>query len=134
METHLTKMLAIGEVARRAGVNTSTVRYYESLGLLPKSSRVHGHRRFESSVVDWLGLIQFAQQAGFTLAEIETLLHGFDPEATPSERWQTLARQKMPEIDALIERARGMKRMLENGLQCGCLKLEDCATLLGKGC
>lgn len=126
--------LTIGEVARRSGLATSTIRYYERIGLLTKSRRVNRHRRFDPSVLQWLMLIQFAQQAGFTLAEIEVLLHGFAPDTPPAARWQALVQQKMPEIDALIERAQGMKRMLEAGLRCGCLKLEDCGIGLSAGC
>jgi len=124
------KELTIGEIARRAGVNTSTVRYYERIGLLPKSKRVNGHRRFDPSVLQWLTLIHFAQQAGFTLAEIEVLFHGFEQDTPPAARWQTLAQQKLPEIDALIEQAQNMKRMLEHGLHCGCMRLEDCGVAL----
>jgi len=122
--------LTIGDVAKRAGVNTSTVRYYERIGLLPKSKRVNKHRRFDPTILEWLVLINFAQQAGFTLAEINVLLHGFEADTPPAERWQTLAQEKLPEIDALIERAQSMKRLLEHGLRCDCLRLEDCAVIL----
>jgi MerR family redox-sensitive transcriptional activator SoxR len=121
--------LTIGAVARRAGVNTSTIRYYERIGLLPRSKRVNRHRRLDPTILGWLSLIDFAQQAGFTLAEIQLLFQGFEPDVTPSERWQTMAHQKLPEIDALIARAEGMKRMLEHGLRCGCLRIEDCVAV-----
>jgi MerR family transcriptional regulator, redox-sensitive transcriptional activator SoxR len=122
--------LSIGDIAQRAGITTSTIRYYERIGLLPRSKRVNKHRRYDDSVLPWLALIQFAQQAGFTLAEIRLLFHGFAPDIPPAARWQALVKEKLPEIDALIERAQGMKRMLENGLRCGCLKLEDCGVAL----
>ncbi|HLU12032.1 MAG TPA: MerR family transcriptional regulator [Oceanobacillus sp.] len=121
--------LSIGAVARQAGVPTSTIRYYERIGLLPRSKRVNKHRRFDSSVFGWLALIDIAQKAGFTLAEIQVLFQGFDPQVTPAERWQTMARQKLIEIDTLIARAEGMKQMLENGLRCGCLRIEDCVAI-----
>lgn len=124
--------LTIGEIARQAGLATSAIRYYERLGLLPKSKRINGHRRFDSSVLGWLSLIGVAQQAGFTLAEIDVLLHGFDADTPPSERWRTLAAQKLPEVDALITRAEGMKQMLEKGLRCECVRLEDCAVGLAE--
>lgn len=125
---------SIGEVARLARVNTSTVRYYERIGLLPKSKRVNKHRRFDPSVLQKLELIHFAQEAGFTLAEIKILFSGFEPNTPPAIRWQKLAREKLTEVDALILRAQSMKQMLENGLNCGCLRLEDCAVVLGAGC
>ncbi|MEO8609980.1 MAG: MerR family transcriptional regulator [Chloroflexota bacterium] len=120
--------MTIGEVAKQAGVNTSTVRYYDRLGLLPKPRRVHKHRRFDPSVLHWLTLIDFAQKAGLTLAEIQRLFHGFEPETSPAERWQVVAEQKLPQIDALIARAQKMKRLLEQTQQCQCARLEDCAS------
>jgi MerR family redox-sensitive transcriptional activator SoxR len=126
--------LAIGEVARRAGIRPSALRYYESIGLLPAPRRVSGRRRYDESTVQMLRVVQLAQQAGFTVAEIQTLLHGFAPETPPAARWQPLARKKLRELDALIERAQQMKQVLETGLNCGCLRLEDCAIALDQGC
>jgi MerR family transcriptional regulator, redox-sensitive transcriptional activator SoxR len=125
--------LAIGEVARRAGIRPSALRYYESIGLMPAPKRVSGRRRYDTSTVQMLKIVQLAQQAGFTVAEIQTLLHGFTPETPPAARWDPLARKKLQELDALIERAQQMKRILETGLHCGCLRLEDCAVELARG-
>ena len=126
--------LAIGDVARRTGIRPSALRYYESIGLLPAPKRVNGRRRYDASAVQMLNVVQLAQAAGFTIAEIQTLLHGFAPDTPPAERWQPLARQKLYELDAQIARAQQMKRVLEKGLTCGCLRLEDCAIVLTEGC
>jgi MerR family redox-sensitive transcriptional activator SoxR len=126
--------LAIGEVARRAGIRSSALRYYERIGLLPAPKRVSGRRRYDESTVQMLRLIQLAQGAGFTVAEIQTLLHGFEPDTPPAARWQPLARKKLEELDALILRAQQMKQVLATGLNCGCLRLEDCAIVLEQGC
>jgi MerR family redox-sensitive transcriptional activator SoxR len=123
-------MLTIGEVARRAGIRTSALRYYESIGLLPMPSRVNGLRRYDASTVGLLAVIRLAQQAGFTVAEIQTLLHGFTPETPPAARWRPLAQAKLAELDEVIARAQQMKAILATGLNCGCLRLEDCATIL----
>jgi MerR family transcriptional regulator, redox-sensitive transcriptional activator SoxR len=125
--------LAIGEVARRAGIQASALRYYESIGLMPAPKRVNGRRRYNERTIQLLRVVQLAQHAGFTVAEIQTLLHGFAPETPPAARWQPLARQKLLELDALIARAQQMKRVLETGLNCGCLQIEDCAILLEAG-
>ena len=117
--------LTIGEVARRAGLATSAIRYYERLGLLPAPERVSGQRRYEPDVLRWLAMIEVAQQAGFTLAETRTLLDGFSSEESPSAQWQALARSKLDEVDALITRAQSMRRLLEEGLRCECLRLTD---------
>jgi len=122
--------LTIGEVARRAGIRPSALRYYESIGLLPAAKRVGGRRRYGADTVQMLKVVRLAQHAGFRVAEIQTLLHGFAPDTPPAARWQPLARQKLRELDGLIERAQQMKRLLETGLNCGCLRLEDCAIAL----
>ncbi len=126
--------LAIGEVARRAGIRPSALRYYESVGLLPPPKRASGRRRYDESTVQMIRVVQLAQQAGFTIAEIQTLLHGFAPDTPPAARWQPLAQHKIAELDALIERAQQMKHILQTGLNCGCLRLEDCAIVLERGC
>jgi MerR family redox-sensitive transcriptional activator SoxR len=128
--------MSIGEVARRAGVRPSTLRYYESIGLLPRPERENGRRRYDGEVLrealDRLAVVRVAQQAGFTISEIRMLLDGFSEDTPPSERWRVLAREKLPEVEALVERALGMKNLLERGLRCECLRLEDCA-LIGRG-
>jgi MerR family redox-sensitive transcriptional activator SoxR len=125
----------IGEVARRAGVRPSALRYYERVGLLPPPGRENGRRRYGGRVlreVDGrLAVIGVAQQAGFTIREIKTFLDGFSEDTPPSERWRVLAREKLPEVEALVERALGMQGVLERGLGCECLRLEDCALIAG---
>ena len=122
--------MSIGEVAGRAGVRPSALRYYERIGLLPAPDRENGRRRYGGEVLrevlDRLAVVRVAQQAGFTISEVRTLLDGFSDDTPPSERWRVLAREKLPEVEALVERALGMKDLLERGLRCECLRLEDC--------
>ena len=64
-----------GEAARRAGVNATTLRYYERRGLLPEPARTpSGHRHYDEDAVRFLRAIKEAQAIGFTLAEIEEYL------------------------------------------------------------
>ncbi len=121
------QIFAIGEIARQAGIATSTIRYYERIGLLPPCKRVSGKRRYDASVLQKLGVIRLAQQAGFTIAEIQTLVHDFPTDTPPSERWAALAGSKLTELDAMIERAQRMKSLLETTLNCHCESLEQCA-------
>jgi MerR family redox-sensitive transcriptional activator SoxR len=127
--------MGIGEVARRAGLRPSALRYYEGIGLLPRPERTNGQRRYDGEVLrevlDRLGVVRVAQQAGFTITEIGVLLNGFSEDTPPSERWRELASEKLPEVEALVERALGMKRSLERGLRCECLRLEDCDLIDG---
>ena len=125
--------MTIGATARLAGVEASTLRYYESIGILPPPKRVSGRRRYGPEVLERLGIIQVAKEAGFTLPEIRTLLDGFSESEPPSANWKAMARQKLPEVEALIARAQSMKRILEEGLDCDCLSIEECAVLAGNG-
>lgn len=119
--------LTIGEVARRAGIRTSALRYYESVGLLPEPRRVYGgHRRYDASVFELLAILRMAQQADFTIAEMHLLVAGFSPETPASERWRSLAQKKLQEVEATIAHAQQTKRLLEGLSQCGCLHLEEC--------
>src|SRR5258706_8081667 len=81
-----------------------------------------GCRRYDERTVQLLRVVQLAQQAGFTVAEIQTLLHGYAPETPPAARWRPLAEEKLRELDARIERAQLMKAVLEKGLNCGCFR------------
>ncbi|MBA3617644.1 MAG: MerR family transcriptional regulator [Rubrobacteraceae bacterium] len=123
--------MSIGEVARSTGVRPSALRYYEGVGLLPPPKRANGRRRYDGEllreVLDRLAVVRVAQQAGFTISEIRMLLDGFSEGTPPSERWRVLAQDKLPEVEALVERALSMKDLLERGLRCECLRLEDCA-------
>lgn len=118
--------MRISQVATQAGLRPSAIRYYEAQGLLPEPRRVGGKRRYDAAVLDQLAVIQLAQEAGFTLAEIRTLLSGFSARLPASRRWRTLAERKLPEVEALIARAQTMKRMLETLMECRCLDLEEC--------
>lgn len=124
-------VLTIGEAAGRAGVRPSALRYYERIGLLPAPRRVNGRRRYEADIVRVLAVIRLAKQAGFTVAETRTLLHGFSARTPPSTRWRTLARRKLVEMDALIARAARMKQVLDTVLRCECPTLSDCGDLDG---
>lgn len=118
--------LTISQVARQAGMRPSTIRYYESIDVLPPPRRVSGQRRYDATIIDRLAFIQVAQKLGFTLTEIKLLFHNQDEVAPLSERWQTLARQKLAEVNALITQASTVRQLLEQGLRCGCPNLFEC--------
>jgi MerR family redox-sensitive transcriptional activator SoxR len=122
------KTWTIGEVAARSGVPASTIRYYEQVELLPPAQRVNGRRRYEDGILHKLSLIRLAQQAGLTIAEIQSLLHDFPADAPPSVRWQRLAHQKLEELDELMRNLQSMKVILEQTLDCRCATLEECAS------
>jgi MerR family redox-sensitive transcriptional activator SoxR len=122
--------LTITEVARQAGLQPSAIRYYEQIGLLPAAQRISGRRRYDTTVLYRLAVIQRARRTGFTLDEIRTLFFGFQSVTPASERWRRLSRSKLAELDELLDGIRAMrgllKRMMEN---CRCETLDEC----GKG-
>jgi MerR family redox-sensitive transcriptional activator SoxR len=119
--------MAIGELANRSGMATSKIRYYESRGLLPTPDRVSGKRRYHPRVLRRLALIDAAQRVGFTLDEIADLLTSRD--GPPHERLRRLALHKLPEIDALIQRASTVKQLLEFCGGCECSSIDECRLL-----
>jgi MerR family redox-sensitive transcriptional activator SoxR len=116
--------MRIGDVASRAGVNVSQVRYYDRIGLLPAAERVSGQRRYDESALRRLAVIDVAQRAGLSLDEIRDLLeHGNDP---MSDRLRELADRRLPDIDALIERAQRVRSWLLTAQGCNCQAIDEC--------
>ena len=68
--------MGIGEVARRAGIRASAIRYYEEVGLLAAPARVGGKRRYDEGVLRCLANIEGAKRAGFTIGEMRAFLDG----------------------------------------------------------
>jgi MerR family transcriptional regulator, redox-sensitive transcriptional activator SoxR len=116
----------IGEIAQKADVAASTIRYYEQMGLLPPAQRVSGKRQYDASILQKLKVIRLARQAGLSIAEVQTLVHEFPDNTPPSTRWQALATTKIPELDAQIQHLQSMKTLLESTLNCHCATLDDC--------
>jgi len=120
------RALSIGDAARRAGIRASALRYYEAEGILPAPARAGGRRWYDEAAMQRIDMLQFARQAGFTLKEIKVLFDVVGTATPLSTRWQTLARRKLEELDALAARVAQMRQMLELGLKCGCIRIEDC--------
>ncbi len=125
--------LTIGEVARRAGVATSSIRYYESIGLLPQPDRLHGQRRYRSDVLGKLAFIAVAQRAGFKLDEIKELVQGVDGGDGMGGQMRSLSSRKLGEVEALLERTKAMKGWLEVAKACGCKTPDECALFPAAG-
>ena len=119
--------LTIGQVADRAGINSSAIRYYERHGLMPPPERVSGQRRYTEDAVRRLGVIDVAKRAGFTLEEVRTLLTATDEGEPAHTQLRSLAARKLPEVEALIRRAESMRRWLTTATGCGCSTLDVCA-------
>ena len=124
--------LSIGEVARRAGMLPTTLRYYESIGLLPDPARENGNRRYDSSVFERLAMIQTAQQAGFTLAEVRVLFDEILWSDAPAAKWSSLIQRKLQEINGMLVNIQNMKHLLEDILNCDDEHLAECMFQTGQ--
>lgn len=118
--------LSIGKLAERADVNASTLRYYESVGLLPLPERKNGQRRYDEKLLDRINFIKVAQQTGFSIQEISVLLEGFEPGDSLSERWEKMAKQKRLELEERKKQINSMIQILDNGLSCKCITWSEC--------
>ena len=114
-------LLSIGEVAKKAALRPSAIRFYEKKGLLPRPLLSSGQRRYDSSIFARLAVLERAKQCGFTLEEVREL---FNDSGQPSERWQRIARKKMAELDAMAERIAIMRDLLQR--RCDCADLGEC--------
>jgi DNA-binding transcriptional MerR regulator len=109
------RQLTIGELAKRTGVATSALRYYEELGLLPAPGRVSGRRRYPESAVGLVGMILLLRDVGFSLRESKALLGSRTP---AGEGWRSLAHRKLADLDEQIAKAQTAKEVITHGLAC----------------
>lgn len=107
------RYLSSGELARKAGVNPETIRYYERRGLIPIPARTgSGHRRYDPEAVSLLRLIGRAQDLGFALAEIKDLLRGLErPSSSCDEVCRTIE-SKISQLDRELANLRDRRRRL----------------------
>ena len=122
--------MKIGELARRASLNASAIRYYEKLSLLGPPRRTGGQRRYPSDALHRVLLIRFASDMGFTLAEIKLFLSGLRDNTPVGPRWKKLAARKLREVDQSIARSLKLKSLLQGLLRCHCPSLQFCVNRL----
>ena len=106
-------LLTIGEVAARADVATSAIRYYERRGLIAADARVSGQRRYRAETLRRLVFIGMLQDAGLALDDIEGILRAPDV-AT----WKAIARARLTALDDEIEQLQRAREYLAGALLC----------------
>jgi len=105
--------LTIGEVARRAGIATSAVRFYERQGLLEADARSSGQRRYRPGSLRRLVFIGMLQDAGLSLEDIRGVL-----DAPTVADWKAIASARLEVLDAEIERLERARAYLTGALLC----------------
>ena len=108
----ISKPLTIGRLAKAAGVNVETVRYYQRRGLIREPNRPPGgQRHYGPAVLEQLGFIRHAQQLGFSLEEVKSLLKIADSGTCRDAR--VLAEGKYRVLEARIAALADMRQRLK---------------------
>ena len=121
----MAELLTIGEIARRSGVASSALRFYEERGLIASERSGSGHRRYPRAVLRRIAFIVFAQRIGLTLDEIGAELAKLPPHTAPTRRdWSQLSATWTSRIDERIQELARLKLGLTECIGCGCLSLD----------
>ncbi|MGH2833810.1 MAG: redox-sensitive transcriptional activator SoxR [Solirubrobacteraceae bacterium] len=121
------EVITIGEAAKRSGVATSALRFYEQRGLISSERAGSGHRRYPRAVLRRIAFIVFAQHVGLSLDEIASELAKLPPHRVPNSRdWSRLSRTWTTRIDQQISELQRLRAGLTQCIGCGCLSLERC--------
>jgi DNA-binding transcriptional MerR regulator len=107
------ELMAIGTIAARAGVATSTIRYYERRGLMASDTRESGQRRFGEDALRRLVFIGMLQDAGLSLEDIGGILR-----ASGKAEWKAIASERLTALTAEIERLQRAREYLAGALLC----------------
>ena len=116
------ELLSISEVGEATGLQSSALRYYEKAGLIAPQARFGGRRYYAPAVLQRLAVIALLQDVGFTIGEIAELVE----RKGGRERWHSLAKGKLEEIDVHLGRVKAARDLLTAAVECECSGLENC--------
>lgn len=120
-------LLPIGMLARRTGLSTSAIRFYEDKGLLMAHRTGGNQRRFLRSDIRRLSFILIAQKLGLTLEEISEHLERLPEGRTPTSfDWWKISEAIRNRLDRRIAQLEAMRDNLDGCIGCGCLSLKHC--------
>ncbi len=131
MSTHA--LLTIGEVAERAGVTPSALRFYDSQGLISAERTAGNQRRYPRSTLRRVAFVRAAQRVGLSLEDIATALATLPQERTPTRSdWERLSRSWRGLLETRIAELEALRDRLTGCIGCGCLSLKAC-TMVNPG-
>ncbi len=117
----------VGRVAKRCGVNISTLHFYERKGLIRSWRNAGNQRRYKSDVLRRISVIKAAQKMGISLEEIKQALATLPDNRTPTARdWEKLSRRWRDDLNARIAYMERLRDMLTGCIGCGCLSMKNC--------
>lgn len=130
MEATPKDLLTVGEVARRAGIATSAVRYYESQGLILSTRTAGNQRRYPRYVLRRIGIIQAARRFGVPLEEVSELFADLPQERMPGKRdWRRISAAWHDRLEARRREIELLQEEITGCIGCGCLSLNTCRVL-----
>lgn len=121
--------LSIGQLAARSGSRRRLFATTSGRVSCLSPTGFGGRRRYEPDHLQRLAAIRLAKQAGFSLREIERFIRGFSASTPPSARWRQMAGEKLSELDRKAQEIERMQAVLQRGLDCECLTLDECELL-----
>ena len=125
--TTLADLLPIGELAHRAGVATSALRYYEQLGLISSRRTAGGQRRYSRATLRRVAFVRAAQTIGLSLDEVRAALARLPDERTPNKAdWNKVSTTWIHRVDERIAELERLRETLNSCVGCGCLSLRTC--------
>ena len=120
-------LLTITDVARRSGVASSALRFYEDRGLIASERTGSGHRRYPRAVLRRIAFIVFAQKIGLSLDEIAVELAKLPHNRVPERSdWARLSAGWTRRVDDRIAELERLRAGLTQCIGCGCLSLQQC--------
>ncbi len=123
----MAKRFTIGEVARRTGVATSALRFYEERGLISSERTDGNQRRYPPAVLRTVSVIRAAQEVGITLREVGDALAELPHDHAPTgDEWTAMAAAWQAKLDDRIRLLAALRQELDGCIGCGCLSLETC--------
>ncbi|MFY7856875.1 MAG: redox-sensitive transcriptional activator SoxR [Rubrivivax sp.] len=120
--------LPIGELARRAGVAASALRFYEAQGLIHGGRSAGGRRQYPRHVLRRVAFLRAGQRVGLSLEELRQAMAALPDNRTPTRAdWDRLARGWQALLDERLAQLQRLRDQLGSCIGCGCLSLKACA-------
>jgi MerR family transcriptional regulator, redox-sensitive transcriptional activator SoxR len=118
---------SVGRVAKRCGINVSTLHFYEQKGLIRSWRNEGNQRRYKTDVLRRISVIKAAQKLGISLDEVNQALSALPDNRTPTlEDWQLLAQRWQTLLNERIASLQKLRDYLTGCIGCGCLSMSKC--------
>ncbi|WP_342357633.1 redox-sensitive transcriptional activator SoxR [Moritella sp. 36] len=122
--------LTVGQLSERSGIATSALRFYETKNLILSFRTSGNQRRYNTSMLRRISLIQVAQSVGFTLEEITRELESLPMNKTPTKQdWERVAKKWEKDLDNKMKKIASLRENLTGCIGCGCLSMKKCHLL-----